>query len=188
MKNARHFKLLGQTLDDAAGEAFDKTAKILGLPYPGGPYIAKLAERGNPEAVAFPRPMLKSGDFNFSFSGLKTAVLYHVRGRRISRQVKVDLCASIQAAIVDSLVPKTIFAAQRYRTKTVILAGGVAANRQLRQRLGEAVANIGQDFRVPDFSYCTDNAAMIAAAGYFGKPKDWRKIKVDANLPITKYN
>ncbi|MDO8560166.1 MAG: tRNA (adenosine(37)-N6)-threonylcarbamoyltransferase complex transferase subunit TsaD [bacterium] len=185
MKNARNFKMLGQTLDDAAGEAFDKTAKILGLSYPGGPQVAKLAQRGNPQAVAFPRPMLGSGDLNFSFSGLKTAVLYHVKGRRVSPRETNDLCASIQAAIVDSLVPKTVAAATKYRAKTVVLAGGVAANRRLRERLGNAVSDHKLDFRVPDFSYCTDNAAMIAAAGYFGKPKDWRNIKVDANLPIT---
>ena len=186
MKDARSFKLLGQTLDDAAGEAFDKTAKILDLPYPGGPQVAKLAEQGDPLAVAFPRPMLRSGDLNFSFSGLKTAVLYHVKNRRISLQEKRDLCASIQAAIVDSLVPKTVAAAAMHRAKTVVLAVGVAANLCLREQLGNAVSARKLDFRVPDFSYCTDNAAMIAAAGYFGKSKDWRKVKVDANLPITK--
>ncbi len=209
MRNERHFRLLGQTLDDAAGEAFDKVAKMLGLPYPGGPALAKLADRGNPVAVAFPRPMEKSGDFNFSFSGLKTAVWYYLRdlplpllrkeGKHFSPPYEggarggtmraaylADIAASFQAAVVDSLVPKTVVAAERYRAKTVILAGGVAANRRLRQQLGEATVKLGLNFRVPDFAYCTDNAAMIAAAGYFGKPKPWQKVKVDANLPITR--
>lgn len=184
MNQARHFRLLGQTLDDAAGEAFDKVAKIMGVPYPGGPAVARLAERGNSTAVAFPRPMEKSGDFNFSFSGLKTAVLYKLKA--ISYKQKKDVAASFQEAVVDSLVPKTLAAAKRHGAKTVILAGGVAANVRLREKLGAAVTALGLKFRVPDFVYCTDNAAMIAAAGWFDRPIDWRIIKVDANLPITR--
>lgn len=212
MNHARRFRLLGQTLDDAAGEAFDKVGKLLGLPFPGGPAVAKLAERGNPAAIPFPRAMIASGDFNFSFSGLKTAVLYYLRQRNpptpplskggeknsppyaggargrkegLAALRTADVAASFQEAVVDSLVPKTITAARRYQTKTVILAGGVAANLRLRDQLSAAVSALGVSFRVPDYAFCTDNAAMIAAAGYFGKPKDWRKIYVDANLPIT---
>jgi len=186
MRNAKSFRLLGATLDDAAGEAFDKVAKILGLPYPGGPAIASLAEQGNPAAYAFPRPMLNSHDLNFSYSGLKTHLLYHVRKHPPKSRELADIAASFQAAVVDSLVPKVIAAAKRARAKTVVLAGGVAANRHLRAALADAVAQLGLDFRVPDFQFCTDNAAMIATAGFFAKPVPWAKISVDPNWGVEK--
>ncbi|MDD5110014.1 MAG: tRNA (adenosine(37)-N6)-threonylcarbamoyltransferase complex transferase subunit TsaD, partial [Patescibacteria group bacterium] len=186
MKNARSFRLVGATLDDAAGEAFDKVGKILGLPYPGGPAVSAAAERGNATAIAFPHPMEHSRDFNFSYSGLKTAVLYHVRNRRITGRERADIAASFQKTVVDSLVPKTIAAAKKYDVKTVILGGGVAANGPLREQLQTHVEALGRRFVVPDFAYCTDNAAMVVAAGYFGKPVPWRKISVDANRPIIK--
>ncbi len=186
MRNAKSFRLLGATLDDAAGEAFDKVAKILGLPYPGGPAIGQLAEQGNPAAYAFPRPMLDSHDLNFSYSGLKTHLLYHVRKHPPQGRELADVAASFQAAVVDSLVPKVVTAAKRVRAKTVVLAGGVAANRCLRTALADAVAELGLDFRVPDFQFCTDNAAMIAAAGFFAKPVPWAKITVDPNWGVEK--
>lgn len=184
MNQAHHFRLLGQTLDDAAGEAFDKVATMLGLPYPGGPALAALADCGDPRAVCFPRPLAKRRDSNFSFSGLKTAVRYYLRDHRTRGRALADVAASFQAAVVDSLVPKTVAAARQHQAKTVILGGGVAANHALRRELGLAVAALGADFRVPDFADCTDNAAMIATAGWFGQAKDWRKIRVDANRPI----
>ena len=186
MRNAKSFRLLGATLDDAAGEAFDKVAKILGLPYPGGPAISQLAEQGNPAAYAFPRPMLESRDLNFSYSGLKTHLLYQVRKHPPKGRELADIAASFQAAVVGSLVPKVIAAAKRARAKTVVLAGGVAANRKLRAALADAVLQLGLDFRVPDFQFCTDNASMIATAGYFAKPVPWAKVTVDPNWRVEK--
>ncbi len=159
------YQRLGGTLDDAAGEAFDKVARLLGLPYPGGPSIQEAAEKGNPAAYNFPRAKL-DGTWNFSFSGLKTAVLRVVRKlEELDRPVPInDLAASFQAAVVDILVLKTMKAAQQNRVNEIILAGGVSANRALRE------AFVSQnDFKVhiPDLSLCTDNAAMIAAAGYY---------------------
>ena len=191
------YRLLGATRDDAAGEAFDKVAKILGLGYPGGPAVSKLAARGNPDAIDFPRPMIGSKDFDFSFSGLKTAVLYKVRDNfpslraerseakqsrdhGIASSSRVlgtprndkfvrDVCASFEKAAVDVLVEKTIRAAKKYRVKTVLLAGGVSANRRLRKDLGRAVSArlSATHYSLPTLAYTTDNAAMIAAAGYF---------------------
>jgi len=184
MKNAKSFRLIGATLDDAAGEAFDKVGKILGLPYPGGPAVSKAAEHGNPLAVAFPRPMENSHDFNFSFSGLKTAVRYHVRDQQLRGNERANIAASFQKTVVDTLVPKTIAAAKKYGARTVILGGGVAANKPLRKQLQIAVETLGIAFVVPDFSYCTDNAAMVAIAGYFGKPVPWKKIRVGANRSV----
>lgn len=156
---------LGGTLDDAAGEAFDKVARLLGLPYPGGPSIQAAAENGNPAAYNFPRARLE-GTWNFSFSGLKTAVFRVVK--KYEDQNKLipvnDLAASFQAAVVDVLMLKTIRAAQQHRVKEIVLAGGVSANRALREAFVEQ-----NDFpvHIPDLSLCTDNAAMIAAAGYY---------------------
>lgn len=158
------YQRLGSTLDDAAGEAFDKVSRLVGLSYPGGPSIQKAAMNGNPKAFAFPRARLE-GTWNFSFSGLKTAVLRLVKEfEKGQRPLPVDdIAASFQAAVVDVLVSKTIKAAHTYQAKGVLVAGGVSANRALRE------AFISQtDFPVfiPSFAYCTDNAAMIAAAGY----------------------
>lgn len=155
-------RLLGQTRDDAAGEAFDKIARLLGLPYPGGVALAQLAERGDAREVALPRPMIGSKDLEFSFSGLKTAVFYHVRDKKLSDQERADIAASAQEAIVDVLVSKAVDAAARESAAEVILTGGVAANARLRSRLHEALGSI--PLVVPHPRYCTDNAAMIGAA------------------------
>ena len=197
MRNPISLKKIGQTIDDAAGEAFDKVAQILSLSYPGGPIISKLAEKGDPAAFAFPRPMLKSGDFNFSFAGLKTAVLYTVAKNREPRtknqrfkvqgsKFKADIAASFQQAVVDVLVSKTIAAARKHKVKTVILSGGVAANNHLRKTFDQKLKNLNPklDFLVPPKNFCTDNAAMIAAAGYFTPPSPWQKIDVDPNWEI----
>lgn len=157
-----HLRLLGQTRDDAAGEAFDKIARLLGLPYPGGAVLATLAKQGDARAFAFPRPMSESGDDAFSFSGLKTAVFYHMRGRDLTDDERADVAASAQEAIVDVLVSKTVNAAAREGAAEVILTGGVAANTCLRERLKSALGDL--PLVVPAPEYCTDNAAMIGAA------------------------
>ncbi|MBD3182839.1 tRNA (adenosine(37)-N6)-threonylcarbamoyltransferase complex transferase subunit TsaD [Candidatus Poribacteria bacterium] len=166
----RHYEKLGQTLDDAAGEAFDKVAKLLELGYPGGPVIDRMAKDGNPEAVDFPRPVLHDHSLNFSFSGLKTAVLNYVtkeleQGNSIN---KADVVASFQAAVVDVLVEKTIRAAEMKSVNTVALGGGVAANSMLREQLAERCKKEGYKLFYPSkIIMCTDNAAMIAGIGYF---------------------
>lgn len=160
-----HYRHLGATLDDAAGEAFDKVARLIGLPYPGGPSIQKAAAEGNPDTFTFPRARLE-GTWNFSFSGLKTAVLREVRKlEEQNRPLPVnDLAASFQAAVVDVLLTKTLKAAREFDVKEIVVAGGVSANSALR----EAFLN-QQDFpvQIPKLSLCTDNAAMVASAGYF---------------------
>ncbi len=159
------YRRLGATLDDAAGEAFDKVGRLLGLPYPGGPSIQKAAEEGDPQRFKFPRARLE-GTWNFSFSGLKTAVLYEVQKfQKVDRPLPAaDLAASFQAAVVDVLVEKTLKAAHTFGVKEILVAGGVSANRALRQAFRSQ-----SDFpvHIPRLSLCTDNAAMIGAAGYF---------------------
>lgn len=170
MKGFGKYECIGSTVDDAAGEAFDKVAKMLDLGYPGGPEVAKRALQGDPEKFTFPRPLLNKPHFDFSFSGLKTAVLYTLQRKKAwNEQETNDICASFQAAAVDVLVAKTIRAARAKKAKTVFLAGGVAANRLLRESLVAAVAKDleGAEAVIPPFEYCTDNAAMIAMAGYF---------------------
>jgi N6-L-threonylcarbamoyladenine synthase len=162
------YKLLGATLDDAAGEAFDKVARILGLPYPGGVEIDRLAREGNPAAVDFPRPLPAKKSLDFSFSGLKTAVKQYVdRGGQCSR---ADLAASFQEAAVDVLIGKLLAAAKRAKTPHVVIAGGVAANGRLRAKLVAEGLKAGAAVHLTKLSYCTDNAAMIAGAGRYGKP------------------
>jgi tRNA N6-adenosine threonylcarbamoyltransferase len=156
---------LGRTRDDAAGEAYDKISKLLGLGYPGGPVIDKLSEKGNPGAIDFPRAYLP-GTFDFSFSGLKTAVLNFVRSESGSSDLTPDIAASFQAAVVDVLVRKTEWAIRKKRIKRVTLSGGVAANSQLRKRMREMGGEQGVEIFMPSEALCTDNAAMIAAAGY----------------------
>lgn len=155
---------LGSTLDDAAGECFDKTGKLMGLPYPAGPDIDRLAEQGNPAAFDFPRPTLNDANDDFSFSGLKTSVRYFLRDHpeilREASRVR-DLCASVQAAIVEVLVGKTIRAARRLRVPCVTASGGVVCNRALRRELGSACARDGLTLRLAERGLCTDNAAMI---------------------------
>ena len=161
------YETLGETLDDAAGEAFDKTAKLLGLGYPGGPEVSRMAEFGTPGAVVLPRPMLHSGDLDFSFSGLKTAVLTHVKklGTNVCEQDKADLARGFVDAAVDVLVAKSLAALKRTQLKRLVVAGGVGANRQLRDALSAAAQKRGFDVHYPDLSLCTDNGAMIALAG-----------------------
>ncbi|TDB39452.1 MAG: tRNA (adenosine(37)-N6)-threonylcarbamoyltransferase complex transferase subunit TsaD [Actinobacteria bacterium] len=163
------YHTLGSTLDDAAGEAFDKVAKLLGLGYPGGPAISRLAEQGDPAAIPFPRAMLHSGDYDFSLSGLKTAVLTYVRHEQAAgREIDIpNLAASFQAAVIDVQVAKAVRAAEEYGVRDFCLGGGVAANTALREALRVALAARGVRLSVPPFSLCTDNAAMIASAAHF---------------------
>lgn len=171
-------KLLGATIDDAAGEAFDKVANILRLSYPGGPSIEKAAEKGNPKAIQFPRSMLDRDSLDFSFSGIKTAVLYHCRGQDMKGEDKVgsmseqeiaDIAASFQTAVVDVLIKKTERAVERIGAKTVLLGGGVAANNELRNRLQTMceTAVPGKKLLVAPKQYCTDNAVMVASLAYY---------------------
>jgi tRNA N6-adenosine threonylcarbamoyltransferase len=163
------YRLLGDTLDDAAGEAFDKTAKLLGLPYPGGPALAKLAEQGRPGAVSLPRPMLDSGDLDMSFSGLKTAVMTLARKLggegSLVEQVRADIAREFQSAVVDVLIAKALAALDVTGLRTLVVAGGVGANRELRTRLVFEIEKRGARVYFPDIAFCTDNGAMIALAG-----------------------
>jgi N6-L-threonylcarbamoyladenine synthase len=158
------YELLGETLDDAAGEAFDKTAQLLELGYPGGPALAKLAERGKPGRITLPRPMLHSGDLDFSFSGLKTAVMTQVKGRALGMQARADVAAEFQAAIVEVLVAKSLAALADTGLQQLVVAGGVGANRELRTRLTRAAERQGLQVFYPAPEFCTDNGAMIAFA------------------------
>jgi N6-L-threonylcarbamoyladenine synthase len=178
MEDHGRYHLLGSTIDDAAGEAFDKVARFLGLGYPGGPVIDKLAQQGDPTAIAFPRAMIDrtgEGRHDFSFSGLKTAVVNHVRHH--PDVATADVAASFQEAVVDVLVTKARRAAQEVGAKGLCLGGGVAANSALRQRFAEACAQDGIRSFVPSRSMCTDNAAMIAAAG-------WWRLQADGPSPL----
>lgn len=161
------YELLGETIDDAAGEAFDKSAKLLGLGYPGGPALARLAEFGDPEGFKLPRPLLHSGNLDFSFAGLKTAVLTHARRMESAPcdQQRADLAASTQAAIVEVLVKKSLNALKNSGLKRLVVAGGVGANARLRDDLNAACAARGVRVHYPELHLCTDNGAMIALAG-----------------------
>jgi len=226
MKNHGNYQILGETRDDAAGECFDKIARILGLGYPGGPLIAaeaaKLKTKNYQLKIKLPRPMIYQRNYDFSFSGLKTAVLYNFKSQsekiRKSKKYIQAISAEAQQAIVDVLIKKTIRAAKDYKAKTIILGGGVVANNELRKQFNyklKPVASLpviapqlrkttrlpqpgaeatgGQvnyklNFLVPPKKFCTDNAAMVAVAGYFhclrGKIKNWQEIKAEANLRI----
>ncbi|MES2978086.1 MAG: tRNA (adenosine(37)-N6)-threonylcarbamoyltransferase complex transferase subunit TsaD [Pseudomonadota bacterium] len=160
-----HYELLGESIDDAAGEAFDKSAKLMGLPYPGGPHLARLAEQGDKEAFKLPRPLLHSGDLDFSFAGLKTAVLTQAKKLGDELEVrKADLAASTQAAIIEVLVKKSLAAMSRTGLQRLVVAGGVGANASLRQQLDAACAALGIRVHYPELDLCTDNGAMIALA------------------------
>ena len=166
---SNHMSVIGSTIDDAAGEAFDKAAKMLGIDYPGGPELDKIAETGNPEKFSFAKPRIK--DLDFSFSGLKTSILYKIRdlsqdNSDFIKENKIDLCASIRKSIVDILIEKLLKAAKQRGIKTLAIAGGVSANRELRRRL-LALEKDGYKVHIPQFEYCTDNAAMVAIAGKF---------------------
>ncbi len=168
------YEILGETIDDAAGEAFDKSAKLMGLPYPGGPHLAKLALEGSPKAYALPRPLLHSGNLDFSFAGLKTAVLVQsqrmvaaggvARFEDLPRQVQADLAASTQAAIVEVLLKKSLTALKQTGLQRLVVAGGVGANRDLRAQLDAACAKRQVRVHYPELHLCTDNGAMIAMA------------------------
>ena len=174
MRDLGVYKILGWTKDDAAGEALDKGARVLGLPYPGGPALDAAARQGKPTAIAFPRPQV-SGSFDFSFSGLKTALVRHIQaagapdtGTALSNVAALsDIAASYQEAVVDTLIRNTTAAAKRFSAKQMLLAGGVAANSRLRTKFAEAGRKLGIPTHYPPLSLCTDNAAMIAAAGHF---------------------
>jgi N6-L-threonylcarbamoyladenine synthase len=160
-----HYRLLGETVDDAAGEAFDKTAKLLELGYPGGAALSKLARRGRPGQFKLPRPMLNSGDLNFSFSGLKTAVLTLVNKQALTEQTRADIALAFQDAVVEVLTQKSLAALSQSGLKQLVVAGGVGANEQLRENLNDKAALKGAAVFYPELEFCTDNGAMIAFAG-----------------------
>ena len=174
------YRLVGSTRDDAAGEAYDKTARILGLPYPGGLPIDQLAQKGNPEAIRFPRALPGAENFDWSFSGLKTAVAQHVRKHGVPEgQALADLCASFQEAVADALSKKFVAAARRLGLKNLVVCGGVAANSRLRSLSQERAAERNLKLFLPPVRLCTDNGAMIAVAGY----EAWRRgLRGDFNL------
>jgi N6-L-threonylcarbamoyladenine synthase len=181
VKGPLTYELLGETRDDAAGEAFDKVAKMLGIGYPGGPAVESFARYGDPAAIQFPRSFLDDPSFDFSFSGLKTSVLYYLRKEgfepqaahqdtvagKSRRQFIADVCAGFQRAVVDVLAVKTLRAARAYGVRDIAVAGGVAANAELRERLREEAAANNLRVAIPALQYCTDNGAMVALAGYF---------------------
>ncbi len=185
------WQILGRTVDDAAGEAFDKVAKLLGLGYPGGPALSKLAQSGKTDEFSLPRPMLNSGDFNFSFSGLKTAVLYLYQKleSNLTSEKLADLAASFEAAVVDTLSAKMEQAIDKYQVKMISVVGGVSANQRLRRQLSDLAKIKNVSLEMPQLRYTGDNAAMIALAGYFDRENYQNKQKLlslspDPNLPI----
>lgn len=204
MRKHLDYEIIGQTLDDAAGEAFDKVARILGLGYPGGPAVAAKAAVFKTQnlkcEINLPRPLLNRNNFDFSFSGLKTAVLYETKKNfhLLKNTTYIGkICHGFQQAVIDVLIKKTLKAAKRYGPKTILLAGGVSANQELRKQLGEAIQREmqGVDYRVPDMKYSVDNAAMIASAAYFRwknmAPEEqkkalqnWKDLETDANLKL----
>ena len=187
VKDFKTWKKLGETRDDAVGEAYDKVARLLRLPYPGGPEIEKLAKKGNPTAIEFPRPMIHdnspTGEYDFSFSGLKTSVLYYLRDH--PRHSPANVAASFQAAAIEVLVKKTIMAAREFNAKSVLLSGGVAANKALRIALRKEASKTGSNFLVADKKYNTDNAVMIAAAGYMAHLRKKKyPLRANGNLGV----
>ncbi|MFZ2938163.1 MAG: tRNA (adenosine(37)-N6)-threonylcarbamoyltransferase complex transferase subunit TsaD [Candidatus Omnitrophota bacterium] len=158
-------KVLGSTQDDACGEAFDKVAKILGLEYPGGPYIEKMAKKGNPKKIKF-KCSQTNAPLDFSFSGIKTAVLYLIRDRHIRIYKKADIAASFQESVIDCLVKKSLLACKTKGVKRLVVGGGVAANNRLRDKFNEVFSETGREVYFPEKSLCMDNAAMVAGLGY----------------------
>lgn len=193
MKSHNHFKVIGETRDDAAGEAYDKGAKMLELGYPGGPIVSKyakeFADSGQKNNITLPRPMIGNG-LDFSFSGLKTALLYQIQKDKNWKNRVSEYCFAYQEAIIDILSRKAITAAKKYQAKTIMLSGGVSANSELRSYLAEKVTKElpGMSLIIPKLSYTTDNAAMIALAGYYALQDDaktsWQKLKVDVNFGL----
>jgi N6-L-threonylcarbamoyladenine synthase len=185
MKDYHNYTVIGNTVDDAAGEAFDKVARLLNLAYPGGPKISKLALEGKTD-LNFPRPMVHAKNFDFSFSGLKTSVLYYIKalGKPLTKQIKADIAMSFENAVCDVITQKALKAVKKYNCKTVSLSGGVSANRKLREYLSQMSKEQGMQFAVPSWDLCTDNAGMIAIAAYFNllagkKPVSPSKVKAD---------
>lgn len=163
------YKILGKTRDDAAGEAFDKVARAIGLGYPGGPKIEKLSHEGNPNAIHFPEAKIQDAPYDFSFSGVKSAVLNHINGAKMKNEpiCEADIAASFQQAVIDTLAKKTIAAAKEYKINKVAIAGGVASNGTLREAIRNACTKENISFYHPSPIFCTDNGAMIGAAGYY---------------------
>lgn len=188
------YKILGSTRDDAVGEAFDKVARMLDLEYPGGPIISKLAKEGNPDAYKFSRPMLNSKDLDFSFSGLKTEVLYKLRNlnEKKTPYTKADIAASFQAAAVEVLVKKTTAAANQHKPALLLLAGGVAANQLLRSQMEDMSKNIFIPLQIAPLELCGDNAIMIALVATLAYPikrtKDWRKVDAVSRINIEEFS
>jgi len=188
-----NYKILGETRDDAAGECFDKAAKILGLEYPGGPIISKLAEKAEPGRINLPRPMIDTKNYDFSFSGLKTAILYYHQKQpkkiQKNKQYIAEMSAEIQQAIVDVLIKKTIKATKDFNAKTIILGGGVSANHELKTQFVIKIhENLpGVKFLFPEIDHSTDNGLMTAITGYFHKTrtKNWKELEAKANLRIA---
>ena len=189
LKKHGEYEIIGETRDDAAGEAFDKVARMLNLGYPGGPIIDKLSNEGNREAVVFPRAMMEKKDnYDFSFSGLKTAVVYYLKSEESKTQDKANIAAGFQEAVVDVLVTKTLRAAKKYGVSHVLLAGGVARNSRLRNELKRRARSQKITFHIPSPILCTDNAAMVATVGYFMLQKGMTAdLSLDAvpNLPLV---
>lgn len=187
LKKQGEYRRIGSTRDDAAGECFDKVAKLLDLPYPGGPQISALAKNGNAKKINFPRPMMEKNNFDFSFSGLKTAALYWLQENKLNKTNNdlADFCASFEQAIIDVLTTKVIWALEKNPAKTVIVGGGVSANKKLRENFKEKLEN---NLLLPKIEYAMDNGAMIAVAGYYKAKSmqftDWRSIKADPNWKI----
>lgn len=188
INNHKDFKWLGGTRDDACGEAFDKTGRLLNLPYPGGPYIEKMAMGVNKDIYNFPRPMLNSNDFDFSFSGLKTAVLREVEKigkNNLNENITKNISYSLQEAIFEILIKKTIKACKQYKAKSILLGGGVAANQTLKKAFEFKIENskLKIPLFIPEKQLCTDNAAMIATVGFFNyKETNWQNITVNPEL------
>lgn len=194
MKKDLNYKIIGETIDDAAGEAFDKVAKLLDLGYPGGPIIEKMARSGDAERFKFTPPMMQSKDYNFSFSGLKTAVLYEIKKKEgnIDLKYKKDMAASFQKTVIDVLVSKTVKAAKEHGVKNILLGGGVSANEELRKRLSERIKEeiSSADFHFPLFKLTTDNALMISVAAYYHALNKkgisgWKEVRADSNLTLA---
>lgn len=183
IKNHGDIKWLGGTRDDAAGEAFDKIGRLLNLPYPAGPAIENLAKNIDFDRYKFPRPMIGSGDFDFSFSGLKTAVLRELQNKELNKEIINGISYSVQKAVVDVLIDKTLTAARKYKVKSIILGGGVAANQKLRDGLKAKTDELKIELFIPPKNLCTDNGAMIAAAAFFnGRTIAFKKISVNPQL------
>jgi len=188
MKGIGEYEIIGETRDDAAGECFDKAARILELGYPGGPIISSIAAKQKTSSFELPRPMMNSQDYDFSFSGLKTAVLYKVRDEKMTDEFKNEMCVAVQDAIVGVLIKKTLQSAKDFGAKTIILGGGVSANAELRKQFSEKLeaGSLELELLVPPKELSTDNGLMIAVAGYFNRAKKiaWQKLSVNANLRI----